>query len=166
MLWLIQYPSHLFVSERGILHGCPTVAVNINLTIFLIQQRQRPVFFVEIKAAEHLHKSTRAAADKEMRERLEYLGDHVEIPILFGVSAIGPKLCFYKYTKDTRIFGHTKVAADTAPRGRWEFDVLMVEGEWKLREVIGNVKRMCEQGWFHRFCDFNPLSLTNDYKGN
>ena len=115
-------------------------------TIFVIQQRQHPVFFLEIKAAEHLrNKSTRAAADKQMRERFEDLGDHVE---MYGVSAIGTKLCFYKYTKDTEpelILGHTKIVVDTAPKERWEFDVLIAEGERKFREVVGEVKRMCEQ---------------------
>lgn len=131
----------------------PTQLTSIDFTtIFLIQQGQHPVFFLEIKAAEHLrNKYTRAAADKQMRERFEDLGDHVEIPILYGVSAMGTKLCFYKYTKDTGqlepelIPGHIKIVVDTAPRDRWDFDMLTDEGERKLREVVGEVKRMCGQ---------------------
>ncbi|KAF8461281.1 hypothetical protein BDZ91DRAFT_737655 [Kalaharituber pfeilii] len=121
-------------------------------TIFLVQQREHPVFFLEIKAAGHIHRtSSRAAADNQMREMVGNLCDDVKIPILYGVSAIGTKLCFYKYTKDTGklepalIPGHTKVVVDTAPRDRWEFDVLTHEGEQKLRDVIGDVKRMCTQ---------------------
>ncbi|KAF8476107.1 hypothetical protein BDZ91DRAFT_648585, partial [Kalaharituber pfeilii] len=121
-------------------------------TIFLVQQREHPVFFFEIKAAGHIHRtSSRAAADKEMRERVDDLRDDVKIPILYGVSAIGTKLCFYKCTKDTGqlepelIPGHTKIVVDTAPRDHWEFDMLTDEGEQKLREVIGDVKRMCIQ---------------------
>ena len=131
----------------------PTELTSIEFTtIFLIQRRKDPVFFLEIKAAGHIHRgSSRAAADKQMRERVNNLCDVVKIPVLYGVSAIGTKLCFYKYTKDTGrlepelIPGHTKFVVDTAPRDRWEFDVLTAEGERKVREVIGDVKRMCEQ---------------------
>ncbi|RPB22696.1 hypothetical protein L211DRAFT_810499, partial [Terfezia boudieri ATCC MYA-4762] len=74
-----------------------------------------------------------------MREGVDDLRDDVKIPILYGVSAMGTKLCFYKYTEDTGrlepelILGHTKFVVDTAPRDRWEFDVLTDEGERKLR---------------------------------
>ena len=105
-------------------------------TIFLVQHRESVVFFVDIKAAGHIDKSTpRAAADKQMRERADDLRDDVEIPILYGVSAIGTKLCFYKYTKDTQelepapIPGHATRVVDTAPRDHWDFDVLTPEGE-------------------------------------
>ena len=58
------------------------------------------------------------------------------------------------------IYTMTLTVVDTAPWDRWEFDVLTAEGERKFREVISDVKRMCEQmgqGWLDR---------TNDYKGN
>ena len=126
-------------------------------TIFLIQRRRHPVFFVEIKPAGHIHKdSSRGYADRQMRERADDLKDDIEIPILYGVSAIGTKLCVYKYTKDSRqlepelILGDTKIVIDTAPRERWDLDVLTDEGERKFRDLIGDVKRMCEQmeqGW-------------------
>jgi len=126
-------------------------------TIFLIQRRRHPVFFVEVKAAGHIHrKSFRAAADQQMRERVDELEEDIEIPILYGVSAMGTKLCVYKYTKDSRklepelILGDTKIVIDTAPRERWDLDVLTDEGARKFRDIIGDVKRMCEQmgqGW-------------------
>lgn len=84
-----------------------------------------PSIFVEIKAAGHSHnKSCRAAADEQMRERFKDLGNRVEIPILYGVSALGTKLCFYKFTKATaqleprRIFDGATIMVDTAPRER------------------------------------------------
>lgn len=126
-------------------------------TIFLIQRRRHPVFFVEIKPAGHIHNdSSRAAADQQMRERVYALRNDIEIPILYGVSAIGTKLCFYKYTKDSRklepelILGDTQIVIDTAPKERWDVDLLTIEGERKFRDVIGDVKRMSEemgQGW-------------------
>ena len=126
-------------------------------TIFVIQRRRHPVFFVEIKPAGHIHNySSRAAADQQMRERVNTLRNDIEIPILYGVSAIGTKLCFYKYTKSTRqlepkrLNDNDTFVVDTAPRERWDVDVLTDEGERKFRDVIGDVKRMCEQmgqGW-------------------
>ena len=89
-------------------------------------------------------------------ERVYALRNDIEIPVLYGVSAIGTKLCLYKYTKDTQelepapIPGHATRMVDMAPRDRWDFDVLTPEGKRKFRGVIGDVKRMCEQieqGW-------------------
>lgn len=151
----------------------PTQLTSVDFTtIFLIQQHQHPVFFVEVKAAGHIFRtSCRAAADKQMRERFEVLHDDVKIPILYGVSAIGTKVCFYKYTKDTQrlepniIPAHTNLITDTAPRDRWAVDVLTPEGERQFRDIIGDVKRMCEhETRLARFSDSHLLSLTNDYK--
>lgn len=126
-------------------------------TIFLVQQQKHPVFFIEIKPAGHIHNvAPRASADKQMRERFEDLGDRVKIPILYGVSAIGTKLCFYKYTKETGdlepelILGSARRVIDTAPINRWDVDILTPQGEQRLREVVGHVKGMCTQmgqGW-------------------
>lgn len=131
-------------------------------TIFLVQQGESPVFFVEIKPAGHIHRaSARAAADKEMREKVNDLIDSINIPKLCGVSAIGTKVCFYEYTKDTgqlepeRIADSNMFVVDTAPRDRWCVDILTAEGEQELRDVIGDVKRMCEQvnqGWLSHSC--------------
>ena len=111
-------------------------------------------FFLEAKAAGHIRNdSSRTDADQQMRQRVYALRNDIEIPILYGVSAIGTKLCFYKYTKDTQelepapIPDNATRMVDLAPRDRWNFDVLTPEGERKFR---GDVKRMCEQigqGW-------------------
>ncbi|KAF8515596.1 hypothetical protein BDD12DRAFT_811098 [Trichophaea hybrida] len=121
-------------------------------TVFLVRHQKHPVFFVEIKPAGHIHNvSPRASADKQMRERFEDLGDRVEIPILYGVSAIGNKLCFYKYTKATGdlepelIPSNARRVIDTAPINRWDVDILTPQGEQRLLEVVGHVKGMCAQ---------------------
>jgi hypothetical protein len=41
--------------------------------------------------------SGRAAADKQMRTRFEALADQLTIPTLYGVSALGTRLCVYTY---------------------------------------------------------------------
>ena len=126
-------------------------------TIFLIQQRQHPVFFVEVKAAGHIRNDSSCAdTDQQMRQWVYALRNDIEIPILHGLCAIGTKLCFYEYTKDTQelepvpIPDHATRIVDLAPRDHWDFDVLTPKGERKFRGVIGDIKRMCEQigqGW-------------------
>lgn len=71
-------------------------------TIFIVRYKRHPVFSVEIKASGHIqHVSTRQAADEQMREGIINLFDDVEINVLHGVSAIGTKLCFYTWTKQS-----------------------------------------------------------------
>ncbi|KAF8416261.1 hypothetical protein EV426DRAFT_627513 [Tirmania nivea] len=126
----------------------PTQLTSLDFTtIFLIQHGEHPVFFLEINAAGHIYRSlSRAAADKQMRERVDDLRDDVRIPILYGTSALGTMLCFYKYTKDTRqlerklIPGDSKFVIDTAPRDRWNFDLLTAEGEQSLGKSRDYVK--------------------------
>ncbi|KAI5793827.1 hypothetical protein DFH27DRAFT_145598 [Peziza echinospora] len=121
-------------------------------TIFIVRHKQHPVFFLEIKASGHIqHVSTRQAADQQMRERFINLFDDVEINVLHGVSAIGSKLCFYTWTKETGrilpkpILIDTEYTIDTAPANRWDVDVLKREGEERLRQVVANIKTMCCQ---------------------
>lgn len=110
----------------------PTQLASVDFTtIFLVRQLKHPVFFVEIKPTGHIHYgSPRALADKQMRERFEDLGDRIEIPVLHGVSAIGGRLCFYKYTKATGnlepelVPSGTRRLIDTAAMNRWDVDIL------------------------------------------
>ncbi|RPB00819.1 hypothetical protein L873DRAFT_1678987 [Choiromyces venosus 120613-1] len=135
------------------LYRRPTQLTSVDFTtIFLVQQQKHPVFFIKIKPAGHINNTApRALTDKQMRERFEDLGDRVEIPILHGVSAIGTKFCFYKYTKATRalepgrIPGSSRMVVDAASINRWNVDILTPQGEQRLREVVGNVKGMCTQ---------------------
>ncbi|RPB23975.1 hypothetical protein L211DRAFT_849141 [Terfezia boudieri ATCC MYA-4762] len=62
-------------------------------TVFIVRHNDHPVFFLEIKPAGNLrHNSSREAADLQMRERFRILFDDVQIPIMYGVSAIGTRL--------------------------------------------------------------------------
>ncbi|KAF8446711.1 hypothetical protein BGX38DRAFT_1270875 [Terfezia claveryi] len=64
--------------------------------------KEHPVFFVEIKASNHIrHMSTRKDADLQMRERFEELFDDVKVETLYGISALGTKLCIYTASKET-----------------------------------------------------------------
>jgi len=135
----------LFPYQEGYMVG-PQKAVDSTM-IFLVWHADHPVFFIEIKPAGHIHHvSHRVSADEQMRARFEVLWDRVEIPILYAVSAIGTKLCFYRYPKATRHLepaltpSNTTMVIDKAPVNRWDVDVLTLQGEQRLREVIDHIK--------------------------
>ncbi|KAF8450144.1 hypothetical protein BGX38DRAFT_1184726, partial [Terfezia claveryi] len=121
-------------------------------TVFIVRHNDHPVFFLEIKPAGYLqHNSSREAADLQMRERFRILFDDVQIPIMYGVSAIGTRLCIYSWNKETRritpnaIPIDQNVTSDTAPAARWNLELMTAEGEQRLREVVRHVKEMSGQ---------------------
>jgi len=73
-------------------------------TVFIVQRAFHPVFFLEIKPpGDYTHRSSRAAANDQMRTRFFDLADVVELPVIHGVSALGTRLCFYSYTRDDNV---------------------------------------------------------------
>ncbi|KAF8417044.1 hypothetical protein EV426DRAFT_624678 [Tirmania nivea] len=119
-------------------------------TILVVRHKEHPVFFVEIKASDHIrHMSTRRDADLQMRERFEELFDDVEVETLYGISALGTKLCIYTASKETgrllprKILGDPEFLTDTAPINRWDVDIMTSSGEQRLREIVAEVKTMC-----------------------
>jgi len=69
---------------------------------------------------------------------------------MYGVSTMGPTVCFYKYDKDHPELGITPTihanqtcgnGSDTTPRALWSCDLLDKEGvgERKMREVVAEV---------------------------
>ena len=64
---------------------------------------ESPVFFFEIEAPTYLPSiSARKNAEKQVRKRIEQLANLVQIPKLYGVSAMGRQLSYYTYEKATR----------------------------------------------------------------
>lgn len=119
-------------------------------TIFIVRHEKHPVLFVEIKCSNHiLQKSTRQAADQQMREQFTDLFDNVEIETLYGLSAIGTKLCIYTADKQTgRLLpkqnpSSLEFVTDTAPIDRWDIDIMTPEGEERLWQVVSDIKSMC-----------------------
>ncbi|KAF8837298.1 hypothetical protein BDN67DRAFT_909515, partial [Paxillus ammoniavirescens] len=67
-------------------------------TIFIVQHRKHAVFCIEIKPFGHLRTvSDHSAADQQMREQFDALADQLSIITLYGISALGAKLCVYTY---------------------------------------------------------------------
>ena len=121
-------------------------------TIFIVRHNSHPIFFVEIKALGHLQRvSDRQAADNQMRERFEKLFDEVKISNLYGMSALGTRVCLYEWDRETRkieppaIPKDPNYTIDTAPIDRWNLDILSAEGEQRLREVVARVKTMSSE---------------------
>ena len=81
------------------------------------------------------------------------LFDDVEIPILYGLSAIGTRVCVYQWNKATRritpnaIPIDPDVTSDTAPAAHWDLELMTAEGEERLREIVRHIKEMSAQLW-------------------
>ncbi|KAJ3552168.1 hypothetical protein NP233_g12945 [Leucocoprinus birnbaumii] len=135
--------SHLAVPRLGALLGRAP---------FLVRRRRIPVLFVEIKAYRALEQlSAREEADGQMRGRFrEFVvaGDTVALPVLYGLSAFGPRFCVYSYTQATRVIEPVAVprdaesVSDVAPKERWECSLLDAVGEARFREVVDGIKAM------------------------
>jgi hypothetical protein len=118
-------------------------------TVFVVQKAQRPVFFLEVKpAGSFSSRSARAAANDQMRNRFEELIDDLAIPTLHGISALGPHLSFYTYSKDKNnvlpplILRDTNQVNDRAPAARWDMELMSEDGVRKLTAVSNHVKEM------------------------
>lgn len=83
-----------------------------------------------------------------MRELIRILFDDVEIPILYGVSAIGTRLSIYTWNKETRritpnaISIDPDVTSDTGPAARWDLELMTADDEERLREIVRYIKEM------------------------
>ncbi|KAH9954805.1 hypothetical protein BC827DRAFT_1240938 [Russula dissimulans] len=84
---------------------------------FEVTLHQYHVLIIEIKPPQHL----------QIHNRLVDLEGHTPLPILYGISAVGTRLCFYEFEKADLEF-----ATDVAPQERWDCDVLEADGEQRL----------------------------------
>ena len=118
--------------------------------LYIVSKRKVPVFFVEIKTYLALDKvSSRTEADDQMRTRfVEFASGNIPTPKLVGLSALGTKFCVYELTTadnrllPIRVIPDPQFLIDTAPKARWNYDILDAAGEAKLREAVEEVKAM------------------------
>ena len=150
--------NYLFPSEEDFMiipqFKRPQQAKSIDFTtVFIIERGKKPVFFMEIEPAGHLHQpSSRRYADNQVRERADdFIADGLGIKTVYGVSAIGTRMCLYQLSQETReieppaINNQLHRSIDTVPEKWWSLDVLSPEGEKRLREVVAHVKMMCAE---------------------
>ncbi|KAI6144231.1 hypothetical protein BKA82DRAFT_4175892 [Pisolithus tinctorius] len=73
-------------------------------TIFLVEPQRHPVFFIEVRPSASLpYDSKREEADNQMRRRVRDLRVNLTIPVLYGVSAFGTRLSFYRYDTGSQV---------------------------------------------------------------
>jgi hypothetical protein len=106
------------------------------------------VFFVEVKTALAIENlSARTDADDQMRLRLRQLFDR-SLTELHGISALGPRLCFYCLDKTmesltpSRIPRNDTYINDTAPAGRWDADILTDDGYNRFMNIVEHVRAL------------------------
>lgn len=81
----------------------------------------------------------RKFVDNKLRNRLlDSARGNTLIP---GLSAFCTRFCDYEYTPE----GHSLLSdlvTSTAPRDRWNLDFSELEGEARMKEVVGHIKQM------------------------
>lgn len=69
---------------------------------------------------------------------------------MYGVSALGTRLCFYsrsrvgrRYTRHRLIPRNRYRINDTAPADRWNLDILEDDGEMEFRRMVDSITMRC-----------------------
>lgn len=84
----------------------------------------------------------RKFVDNKLRNKLlDSDGGSMPIPMLYGPSAFGTQFCVYEYTPEGRSL-LSDLVTNTAPRDRWNLDISELEGEARLKEVVGHIRQM------------------------
>lgn len=136
-------------------------AGSIDFTVMLLLEEKIPLFIVQVKTdVAYETPSSRKAADEHMRERIHdastYLCTNIQtkvytVPKLYGLSFFGTRFCVYEYTHSNgaltprRIGLQPDIITDTAPKERWNLDVLEKQGKTRLEEVVGLIKAMVDR---------------------
>jgi hypothetical protein len=80
-----------------------------------------------------------------MRGQFETLVEELIIPTLYGVSALGTRLCVYTYDKETRALQPERIDEDPkrvnnrASTNRWDLDIMASTGEQRIRKLVARV---------------------------
>lgn len=119
------------------------------------------VFILEIKSGPRLPSlGARQEADDQIRRCLLDLTDLCPLPKLRAVSAFGTQLCFYEAEtihegiaiRPSQIRNdNPDISLDTAPRERWNCDVLEATGAERLRTVVEEIVADCTAIGMHTF---------------
>jgi len=75
---------------------------------------------------------------------------HCPLPV-FGVSAFGTRLCFYRMHRDheletiqpSLIPCHPERVTGTAPQERWDCELFKDEGEKRFKSMVEEIKQAC-----------------------
>ncbi|KXN92763.1 hypothetical protein AN958_03274 [Leucoagaricus sp. SymC.cos] len=121
------------------------------IALFTVEVDKRPVMFIELKPVASLTaNSQRKYAEEQMRDHFLNIRNKAVIPHVPGISAFGTRIAFYDYNAATHAATPPAVPADpirlndTAPIERWNHDLLEPEGAARFREIVDQVKTMCQ----------------------
>ena len=121
------------------------------VALFTVELNKHPVLFIEVKASAFFpNDSMRKLADNQMREHFRDLRHSVVTPRLPGISAFGTRMAFYEYVADTSKLTPRAIPPDpiflndVAPAERWSYDLLEANGIAQMRQVVEDVKAMCQ----------------------
>jgi len=149
------FESHQELIIPGSLECSPrlsfgTGAIDFAIT-FIIEplELESPIFFLEIKPPTHLNSvATRKFAENQIRAWFTQLAHLVQVPKLYGVSAIGVYLSYYTYERANRTIEPIALADSanevmgTAPETRWNMNIMEEEGRAKFLRVVEEIKQM------------------------
>jgi len=142
----------------------------VDFTVFYIFMKRRvPALFIDIRTFLALnHGPSRAAADSQMRERfLDFCSGSLPQSKLIGISAMGTRFAVYEYTPQDRhlvpscIMPHPDIVTDTAPKERWNYDIMEAAGEAKFRAIVAEIKTMLLS--INRKCEYYSVLLLSSF---
>ena len=87
--------------------------------------------------------SSRKAVESQVLTRFVQLAHLVQIPMSYGVSAIGRQLCYYTYERASGAIKPTTALADsTAPVEQWNTDIMEEHGHVLFMMIVKKIKGM------------------------
>ncbi|KAF8804186.1 hypothetical protein BYT27DRAFT_7108114, partial [Phlegmacium glaucopus] len=150
-----QYPTaEAQVGGIGAINFAITYVIeplNVNL--------ESPVFFIEIKPPTHLSSiAARKDAENQVWNRFRQLAHLVQVPKLYGVSAMGRQLSYYTYKRASgavepaALADSIDVIIDTAPIERqamnpWDTNIMQEEGRTRFVAIVEEIKQMVLDLW-------------------
>ncbi|KAH9168669.1 hypothetical protein EDB89DRAFT_1990501 [Lactarius sanguifluus] len=121
------------------------------IALFTVELNKYPVFFMQVKPPTALSlDSKRKRADDQMRDHFRDLRHSLVTPRLPGVSAFGTRMALYEYVVANNritpgaITPDPNILNDVAPIERWNCDLLEDDGINRIRQVVQDVKAMCQ----------------------
>jgi len=118
----------------------------IDVVRFTVEFNNHPVLFIGVKPASYfLLDSNRKQADDQMRDSFRELRANLVTPRLPAISAFGTRIAFYEYIAATKAVTPPAIFLnDMAPADRWNYDILEADGIARMRQVVQDVKAMCQ----------------------
>ncbi|PCH39847.1 hypothetical protein WOLCODRAFT_161917 [Wolfiporia cocos MD-104 SS10] len=127
----------------------PNLHDSADFVTFAVLIEDRPVFIIKLRPPSDLrYASSRETADRQIRAHIKDIHGDCSLPVLHAVSAMGTRLCFYQKpqvgpVQPPFIETDPSFESDTAPRERWDCDILEEEGMQRIQAVVEDIKQGC-----------------------